>query len=132
MKKLEKIAKLVEELDFKLHRLRRYGFVRKRVRYACNISFIMIHHELGIVVKRPFLIERQEQPPFAVPTKILRVPGLKLFDELSLIFIQPLVDVSRDAQAHAYSILWESPKQISDLKRGNCGLYRRKPVVFDW
>ncbi len=142
MKKLIKTRELVEKLKGQISKLREHGFSRVPVLRNgrdCSISAIYVNRKKKIVVKRPYITEinRREdiKPAFSVPTEIIKCPTNRKtshYAEFDYIFIQPLVDIRPDSQAHARSILEEKDADFADLKTDNCGLYKRQPVIFDW
>lgn len=133
MKKLEWARELVLKEKCRLSNLRKHGFVRVVPKKSSTPS-IYIHRKKRIVVKRPYLTD-DKMPKAACPTLIIDSPDPRC-GILEKIFIQPLVDVSDDAKWAAHSILNEKQESGdlvgADLKESNCGMYKRKPVIFDW
>ena len=123
--------------------LKPLGFRRKSVEGLSGTIFI--NKEIGIVVKRPYLIERgnDDLPERAIPTKIIHVEDniAEESDSSGPIYIQPLADVSQKAKDRAHRILckifrvqdpeWAS-EEISDMHDGNVAMWNGKAVRIDW
>jgi hypothetical protein len=135
VKKLERIKELVLKEGCKLSRLKKHGFVRLKANKSSSSGHVYINHKKGVVVKRPYLTH-DEIPAAACPTIRIDSPE-PYWGQLNIIYIQPLCRTDNDNRWAAFSILNEREMRGdrsagADLKEANCGMYKRKPVVFDW
>ena len=135
MKKLERVKELVVKLDCKLFRLKQHGF-KKLTGINSSSKHIYVNEKLRVIVKRPYLSwEDATVPKMACPTVVIKTNDPK-WGRMNTIYIQPLVDTSDDSKWKAYSVLTELDREGydcgQDLRESNCGVYRRRAVVFDW
>jgi len=126
-----------EALDATTHVtiMRELGF--RRSRNGTNGAWI--NKQRGYVVKSPYLCSFEdgtEVPKKAIPTIVI---GDK---SLGQIWIQPLADTSTEAVRKARKIIVKGERKWDpemfmrhwgkDAHTQNIGLYKSKPVVFDW
>lgn len=88
---------------------------------SCNGFFL--HRKKNLIVKQSYTCEKK--PKHAVPTA--EVNGWN-------VFVQPLCNVSDRAVKKAIAYIRRKDERGfgADVHEGNCGLFRGKPVVFDW
>lgn len=101
------------------------GFTWRETQQAgVNCSGFFCDRRRELIVKRSFTIGAK--PKRAVPTLRLFAPN---------VYLQPLCDVSRDAvlkALRARGTNYMSGGWGRDPNDGNVGLFRGKPVQFDW
>ncbi len=137
MRKLQRVAALVEKLGKKLHRLTRHGFYRRDTGSASR--YIWVNPKIGVVVKRPLIVRERftiRLPPRAIPTVIVRDRRRQVDSRGTVrgnIFIQPLINMrSRNGQWRAKDIIERDTRMYNDVKNANVGWYRGKAVLIDW
>lgn len=104
------------------------GFRWKNINNGSCSRYIWVNRKKKIVVKRPFICQRAKLPPNTVPTHIITL------DDWQVCFIQPLVDVTRNAveKAYEYFLNLSHKTYIMDLSYRNVGIFQGNPVMIDW
>lgn len=102
-------------------------------------EFVYIDKKNKIVVKMPYLVTDGRYQRYKVKTHVVKFespseshPNL-MFERK--IFIQPMIDMSRKATNKAYTFFRKKYREgafISDIHRGNVGMFEGKPVRHDW
>lgn len=95
-----------------------------------------LHKEKGYVVKFP-LICQVDVPKWAIKTYEIPLPARAIFPRAAeYLLVQPLADVSRKAkrefEKRAEKVNWCENICGDDCHIGNYGMYKGKPVVYDW
>lgn len=104
-----------------LEDLKNHGFQRKR-------TGIWVNKKEGVVIKRSFIC-RSSIPAAAVPTIII------WDDDLHPILIQSFCKIPRawGKKCEIVDKLEKRNRHIdTDIHEFNVGLYRNRPVLFDW
>jgi hypothetical protein len=137
--KFEFLKSLVQENDFNLNCLSKWGFASKPYD-----DRIWINEKEKIVVKRNYISEKArkttKQCPLAVPTLIFLQPAKKMGSDPQSYLIQPLTQIltptntlDENGDNVIDKLVRENPElREFDIHWGNIGFYKEKLMVFDW
>lgn len=115
------IVRILEKVSEDFVRIENLGTSRR----------VFFSKKLKVVVKRPYIVTKtltKRQERFLIPT-------LRFTNERGTCpwFVQPLCNASESASDRAYrSLSQKKMPEFRDLHEGNVGIYRGKPVVFDY
>jgi hypothetical protein len=138
MSKFEFLKNLVQENNFNLNCLSKWGFEERN-----GDVRIWVNNKEKIVVKRNYISEKarktDKQCPLAVPTLIFEQPPKEEGRDPQSYLIQPLIktlmpyQLDENGNEIAELLKKENPElREFDIHWGNIGFYKEKLMVFDW
>ena len=131
MEILQQALKLVQELGGDIKLLTAHGFKQFCASNCCH-SLVMVNHDMGVVVKNPFIMDTIEVPKHAIPTLEFDLPDPRCSWKPKIL-IQPLADISNQELAYQELVaLGYSESGGFDFASRNVGHYEGKPVLIDW
>ena len=146
MNQIEDIKSLVISIGGILSKLTEHGFEKMRP-YSCSCTFIYVNRQLGVVVKRSYLMADNKPSARCIPTEVLHIPldielqkqgeygdyweSPRAAGTFEHVLIQPFADTSK--QHEAMNELEAGGYRFgTDFRSANVAHYNGEAVIIDW